>query len=188
MMTHTRGRPAQDEFKLLCSTREVTCNESREDDFGWDFFVEFSMTADDRLPADIQPGPISAFVQVKSTGAEPRRARMKVSNALHFAKRPDPCFLVLFHTHGGRRRIYASLFDETDMRRTLKQARQLSVAGKPPHKSKISFGFSDAQDHTDDLIEWMRGYVEGLGSGYSIPETETLRKDRLWGRGLPGLY
>ena len=168
MMTHRSGRRAQDEFKLLCSTHDVSCNESKEDDFGWDFFVEFFMTTDDGRPADMQLGPRSAFVQVKSTGLRPRSARMKVSNALHFSKRPDPCFLVLFHSHDGRRRIYARLFDETDIRRTLKQARQLSVAGRPPHKSKISFGFSDAEDHTEDLIEWMHSYVEGLSSEYSI--------------------
>ena len=46
------GRPAQDAFKLQCSSAGITCNPSLEDDYGWDFMVEISQEVGAETPHD----------------------------------------------------------------------------------------------------------------------------------------
>ena len=166
------GRAAQDAFKHLCSVSDLTCNPSREDDYGWDFLVEIPLASSTSgIPADKWPATISAFVQVKSTRGVRKRTQMKVSNAIQLAKKPDPCFLVLFHRDGDHERIYARLFDKQDMERALRRARETSVRGQPAHKAKVTFSFSDDEEHTSDLIDWMLTCVRGLGDGYGVEKS-----------------
>ena len=165
-MNQRRGRPAQDEFKLLCSTAEITCNPSLEDDHGWDFLVEIPMSEEAGAPADKWPPPRSAFVQVKSTTGARCRMDMKVSNALELAKKPAPCFIVLFHERREGQRIYARLFGEKDMERALKRARQLSVEDRAVNKAKLTFTFSEEDEHTTGLLDWIMDCVQGLAPDY----------------------
>ena len=85
-MSYHTGRPAQDEFKLLCSLAGLTCNRSEEDDHGWDFMIEFPPPRDSSQPLDKAAGPRQALVQVKSTQGQLPRTRMKVSNAFKLSK------------------------------------------------------------------------------------------------------
>ena len=71
-MDQRSGRPAQDKFKLLCSSANLTCNASLEDDHGWDFIVEIPAPSTHDLPADKVPAPKQVLVQVKSTRGENR--------------------------------------------------------------------------------------------------------------------
>ena len=176
-MNQRRGRPAQDEFKLLCSTAEITCNPSLEDDYGWDFLVEIPMTAEAGAPADKWPPPRSAYIQVKSTTGARRRMVMKVSNALQLAKKPAPCFMVLFHKQTEGQRVYARLFGEKDMEHALKRARKLSVEGRAVHKADLTFTYSEEDDHTTDLLDWMTDCVQGLAHDYA--HTKTQLADRI---------
>lgn len=82
-MSLQSGRPAQDEFKLLCSRANVTCNSSAEDDHGWDFIVEYAPEGESHQPHDRVPDPKQALVQVKSTQGQP-------SSALSFCLRRLP--------------------------------------------------------------------------------------------------
>ena len=161
-MNQRRGRAAEAQFELLCATAGITCNPSEQDDYGWDFLVEIPMLAPRGSPADKWPAPRPAFVQVKSTERARSRAKMKVSNAVALAKNPAPCFIVLFHQLKAGQRIYAKLFGEKDMRRALKRARQLSVERKQVNRTEITFPFSDEDDHTMDLLDWMLDSVQGL--------------------------
>ena len=167
-MDQRMGRPAEDAFKHMCSTADLTCNRSLEDDYGWDFSVEVPPLASPATdsPADKWPAACSALVQVKSTKGARRRTEMKISNALQLTKKPEPCFLVLFHQQEECERIYARLFDREDMERTLRRARETSVRGQLAHKAKVTFGFSDEEDHTSDLIEWMVTCVRECGVEY----------------------
>lgn len=165
-MNQRRGRRAQDEFKLLCSTAEITCNPSLEDDYGWDFLVEIPVTAEVGSPADRWPPPRSVLVQVKSTAGAHPRMDIKVSNALELAKKPAPCFIVLFHERGEDQRIYARLFNEKDMERALKRGRQLSAKGRAVNKTKLRFTFSEEEEHTTGLLNWIKECVQGLAPDY----------------------
>ena len=165
-MSQRMGRAAEDAFKLLCSLAEITCNRSDEDDFGWDFIVEIPLRAPAGTPLDKWPGAVPVFVQVKSTGDSERTIAMKVRNARQLARKPAPCFMVLFHDTGDGERVYARLFGEADTERTLRRSRELSIKGREEHKAEITFRFADEEEHTDDLLDWMADCVEALGEGY----------------------
>lgn len=165
-MDQRSGRPSEDAFKHQCSRARLTCNKSHEDDHGWDFLVEIPMFAPAGTPEDKLPPVRSALVQVKSTRASRPRLAMKVSSALQLAKRPEPCILVLYQEVQGAERIYARIFNEQDMTRSLKRGRELFVNRRPTNKARISFGFPAREDHTSDLIQWLRAAVQELPEDY----------------------
>ena len=174
-MDQRMGRHSEDSFKQQCSRDRITCNKSLEDDHGWDYLVEIPMVAPAGTPEDKLPPVTSALVQVKSTRAARPRLAMKVSNAHQLAKRSEPCVLVLYHKLQEGTRIYARIFNERDISRTLKRCRELSVAQTPTHKARISFGFSASEDHTSDLVQWLRKTVQELPDDY-INGKKTLAK------------
>ena len=165
-MNQRMGRPSEDTFKQQCSSAGITCNKSHEDDHGWDFLVEIPMPAPAGTPDDKLPPVRSVLVQVKSTRAASPRATMKVSNAHQLARRSEPCFLVLFHKVQVGERIYARLFGDKDITRTLKRGRKLFIDGTPTNKAGISFGFSASEEHTSDLLQWLVATVQGLSDDY----------------------
>lgn len=171
-MSQRMGRAAEDAFKLLCSRAKITCNRSAEDDFGWDFIVEIPLRPRTRMPLDKRPGAVPAFVQVKSTGDSERTITMKVSNARQLARKPAPCFMVLFHDAGSGERVYARLFGKADTERTLRRARELYIEGREENKAEITFRFPDEEEHSVDLVEWMAECVEGLGEGYAAEKIQ----------------
>ena len=73
--------------------------------------------------------------------------------------------------------VHARLFREQDMERALKRARQLSVEGKPVHKVKMTFPFSDEDEHTMDLLEWIADCVQGLAPDHG--ETKSRLAERI---------
>ena len=167
-MSYRTGRPAQDEFKLLCSLSEVTCNPSNEDDHGWDFIIEFLPPKEDSQPLDKIPGPRQAFVQVKSTQGQLPRTRMKVSNALKLSKSELPCFVVLFrYDKNGRKEVYVRHFWTDLIRRSLRRGREASAANKQAHDVWMEIGFSDGDHHTDDFIRWIIDTIESTTTNYS---------------------
>ena len=173
-MDQRSGRPAQDEFKLLCSQAGLTCNPSLEDDHGWDFIVEIPAPSTHDLPADKVPAPKRVLVQVKSTGGRVATTRMKVSNALEFAKTGLPCFVILFHQRNdGGEHIYACHFWKELIERALRRGRQVSAEHKLPHKATMNISFSDQDKHSDDdLIAWMRALVDALPQEYGTEKRD----------------
>ena len=167
-MSYRTGRPAQDEFKLLCSLSGLTCNRSDEDDHGWDFIVEFPASADTRQPLDKAPGPRQALIQVKSTQGQSSRTRIKVSNALKMAKSNLPSFVVLFqYDSKGNNRIYARHFWIDLIRRALLRGRQATAAQRQPHEMWMEIGFADGDEYTDALIDWIVSTIEDTIFEYS---------------------
>ena len=163
-MSQRSGRPAQKEFSLLCSQANITCNSSSEDDHGWDFMVEIPLPGTGNLPADKVAAPKPVLVQVKSTKGKSAKTTLKVSNAVKLAKSELPCFVVFFREYQGVKQVYACHFWEELIRRALKRGRQVSAAGRPPHKAKMTIMFSDADDHSSDLIDWIVATAtEGAG-------------------------
>ena len=167
-MEQRLGRPAQDEFKLLCSRAKVTCNASSEDDHGWDFVVSISPPHANNLPADKISAPKQVFVQVKSTRGNSPKAKMKVSNAIMLAKSELPCFVVLFQYPSDTRRcIYIRHFWTELIGRALKRGRQASAANLEPHKLMMEIRFASHDEHSDDLLNWLIGEVDGFPPEYS---------------------
>ena len=135
------GQLAEATFARLCANEPGTvANKAYNDQTGWDFLVEFLDTALLGLPNDMRPQPPTAFVQVK--GSERGRSfKIKVSNALRFARRPEPCFFVLFAF--GRssepETVYFQEVRDELIDRIVSRVRQLEAVGQTDlHKSTMS--------------------------------------------------
>ena len=167
-MSQRLGRPAQDHFKLLCSQARVTCNSSLEDDHGWDFIIELTPPQDADKPADKTPGVKKALIQVKSTYGKIPTTRIKIANALKFAKDDLPCFLVLFHyTKDLEPQVYVRHFWKELIARALKRARQASAENRSIHKIEMQVLFSGDDNHTNDHISWIISMVHDNQIDYS---------------------
>ena len=167
-MTQRSGRAAQNRFTLLCSQHDITCNSANEDDFGWDYILDIPPATTHAIAADRTPLIRQALVQIKSTTSIDRRARLKLSNALNLSKLQLPCFVILFHqsTNDGGHRIFARHFWRELIEQALRRARLASVEGMEPHKKIMTIGFSNQDEHSDDLIPWIVSSVLDLPVNY----------------------
>lgn len=175
-MTQRIGRPAEKTFSLLCSEGGVTCNKSDEDDHGWDFVVDIPQDIPEGFPADYGGKVVQALVQVKSMPASSRSVRLKASNALHFAKSDQPCFLVAFTTdRKATSKVFARHFWKADIERSLKKAREEDAAGKKLNKSVLTFQFGPEEECSANLVLWLVNTVR------SLPQDYASEKNRLGG-------
>ena len=172
-MNRRLGRHAQDKFKSLCSKFNVTCNPSIEDDVGWDFILEIPAPETKNISSDKLPTNRQALVQVKSTTGKRRSTTMKVSNALNLARFESPCSIVFFHEYPAENgHIYARHFWSSLIELSLRKGRTASANGKEPHKTKMRVGFSDSDNHSDNLVEWIVSTVNGLPSDYALEKVK----------------
>lgn len=171
------GDWAEDRFALYCSQAGVIANKSNKDRTGWDYLLEFSQMNSANLPPDHHKPEMTARVQVKSRERGKLATTIKLDNAHRFAASPDPCFVVLAAaTDGGEPvRFYAKHLWKPEIERTLKRLRQAESNIKPVHKQSFSVAFKKEDDHTDDLIEWMRGISLQDRAAYSA-EKQKLNK------------
>jgi hypothetical protein len=167
---------AETTFQSLCDHQNVTRNKATQDRSGWDYVVEFHRTPIAGLAHDQQVGTSSARVQVKSATGRSSSIRLKLSNALNFTREPDMCFIVLFHfgKDGGPQKIYARHFHGELMAVALKRAREADRDGiEQLNRVTIPVSFSDADEHSHDLIAWMRSICD------QSPEQYAARKKAL---------
>ncbi len=160
------ARFAETSFASLCAAAGVLCNESQEDENGWDYLVEF--------PADVAVGPVDthppakqAFVQVKSTRTTRPSCTIKLSNTLKAAQSRDPWFIVLMVETGAKPKIYAVHIWKSLIEKSLKAVRQATIENKQLHQRRITINFEDSDLHTDDLIDWMRNGIASVTPEYS---------------------
>ncbi len=186
-MTEHRPSVAERLFALRCSEASVSCNRSSEqDDGGWDYIVQYPVDLADQRPRDEQPTGSTAFVQVKSTGKPPYRVQLKLSNALRMAKEHLPFFLVLIEVSGNVRKILARHFWAEEIEHTLRRVRQAEATGNRDrlHKKTITLTLSDEDDHSNDLLDWMRATIRWVRGDYSaakalIADTVGYRKNAI---------
>lgn len=168
-MTEHRPSVAERLFALRCSEAGVSCNRSSEqDDGGWDYIVQYPADLTDRRPRDEQASGATVFVQVKSTGKPPYKVQLKLSNALRMAKERLPFFLVLVEVSGGERKILARHFWAEEIEHTLRRVRQAEAAGDRDrlHKRTITLTLLDGDDHSGDLLDWMRATIFSIRGDY----------------------
>ncbi len=167
------GDLAQDYFAGLCSNeRGLVANPAIRDRRGWDFVLEFPPFGHD-LPRDLQNSGETVFVQVKATeGSSPHQVQVKLSNALIFAQRPEPCFFILFHFNPHERQptaVYLKHFYGDLIERTMSRVRQAEAAGEGNlNRLKLSVAFKDADSvATDDVIGELRNQIRSIPNLYS---------------------
>ncbi|MGJ8537134.1 MAG: hypothetical protein ACSHW2_08260 [Parasphingopyxis sp.] len=180
------GDWAEDRFALYCSQAGVVANKSNKDRTGWDYLLEFAQVNSAGLPPDQHKPEMTARVQVKSRERGTLSTTIKLDNAHRFAASPDPCFVVLAAaTDGGEPvRFYAKHFWKPEIERTLKRLRQAESKSKPVHKQSFSVAFKEEDDHTDDLVEWMREIASQDRTAYSA-EKQKLTKTLGYEEGSP---
>jgi len=172
-------RIAENLFERKCLDEGCTVNRVGDDQNGWDFIVEFPPLAHDG-PVDTRPPALSCLVQIKSTQTESATVRIKLSNALKFAKNPLPCFtvLIVFSADGKTpSRYYLQHFHHDQITQALKSARQAhgSTSAAPNRKTiPLRFGPEDVTAE-NDLVNRIARSVPNP-SDYSALKSEFYRK------------
>jgi hypothetical protein len=157
-------RIAESLFEHLCLDAGCAVNRSGDDQNGWDFLVEFPPPAH-AGPPDTRPPALTCIVQIKSTQTSGKTVRIKLSNALKFAKNPLPCFTVLIQfAKDGKTatNYYLQHFTDPQIAQALKSGRQ--AHGKPTALNRITIPLrftSAEQTPPDDLINRIARMVPG---------------------------
>lgn len=167
------GDLAQDSFATLCSNRPgLVANPSIRDRRGWDFVLEFPPIGRD-MPRDLQLSGETVFVQVKGTESTgPHRVPIKLSNALIFAQRPEPCFFVLFQFEPNKRQpsaVYLKHFWGDIIERTISRVRQAEASGEEYlNRQTLSITFDDGDlVNLEYAIEEILSQIRLISGPYS---------------------
>jgi len=160
------ARFAETSFANLCADAGVLCNESQEDENGWDYLAEFPPDAAVG-PADTHPPAKRAFVQIKSTRNNRPSCAVKLSNALKAAQSRDPWFVVLMTETRAKPKIYAVHIWGDLIEKSLKAVRQATIDKKQLNQRRLTINLGDRDLHTDDLIDWMRNEINSVTPEYS---------------------
>lgn len=160
---------AETRFQELCDSQNLTRNKATQDRTGWDYLIEFDRPREAALAHDRQAGSATARVQIKSTIGKRRATSLKLSNALRFTREPDVCFVVLFQFFpSGKQRILARHFHRHLMEATLLRARKAERDGEDAlHRIRLEVVFKEEDEHSTDLIDWMRGICDQQPEDYA---------------------
>jgi hypothetical protein len=133
---------------------------------GWDWFVEFPRPQP-ALPADEQPPPLKALVQVKSTTGRPV-SRIKLTNALRFANDPLPCFIVLYrYVKSNAPEIYVKHFWIDLIEIVLRRARLAHAEGvEHLNKIEVDIRFGQEDRVTRNVAQEVLKLASSVGSDY----------------------
>jgi hypothetical protein len=159
------ARFAETSFASLCAKEGALCNESQEDENGWDYLVEFP-SASWPGSADTQPPSHRAFVQVKSTRNRRLSCSIKLSNALKAAQSRDPWFIVLIIATEGGPKLYAVHVWEQLIEKMLRAVRQASIDKVPLHKRRMAVDFETSDLRADDVVGWMSAVIGAVKPDY----------------------
>lgn len=147
MMKGNLGRMGETYFNNMCSTVNLTCNGSNEDNTGWDFVVEFPHGFDKAPLADKAPATKEFKVQVKATNDVKRKLAIKMSNLMRLCTTPMPAFIVFieYNNKPQPEEIYLVHIDKDIIYHVLKRARANSISNtrKNFHNSTLTISYSD---------------------------------------------
>lgn len=166
---------AESLFETACQAAGLVANRSHDDQFGWDFLVQFPSQRRGG-PADLDLPGATCLIQVKSSRIGRTASRLKLSNALRFAQEPIPCFLVLLTFEGDApspSAAYVRHIWTDDIGGALKTARQAHAAGDAElHRRNYTIRFSDVERcDLSDVPTRIEAAVGALGSDYASRKT-----------------
>lgn len=159
-------RFAETNFASLCAKTGALCHQSQEDENGWDYLVEFPEDVASGSP-DMRTPAKRAFVQVKSTQGKRLTCSIKLSNARKAAQSLDPWFVVLTVERNSKSRTYVIHIWKDLIESFLRSVRQAHIDGIQEHRKRLSLTFTEADDHSDDPVTWMKAEIERVGGAYS---------------------
>ena len=162
------GRRGEKLFSLLCSEAGVTCNQSSEDDFGWDMAIEFPPRRQPLIALDMQRGPVAALVQVKATEGAARSVQISLANALRYAGSQLPTFIVLVVLGGDEPRYFVKHVWTPLIGAWLQVARMADAEGRTDtHLQKVTMAFEEAEEQTGSLLAWIEQQIAKSPSPYA---------------------
>lgn len=159
-----------------------------EDDNGYDLIVEFPSRVETAFP-DIDPPLTRCLIQVKSVQSRRQTTRVKLSNALKFAKDTLPCFVVLVTYPNNPRSheaVYLRHIWTTDMMEALKSARQNSAKGTPLNRQYLGISFTANERVDDDFADQLLDAIAREGADYGEKKkrmSDSLGYENGWGEG-----
>lgn len=168
MDNRATGRKGEKRFSLLCSESGVTCNQSVEDDNGWDMLIEFPAPDQPLIALDMRAGVTAASVQVKATETDSRSVSIRLTNALHYARAPLATFIVLVVIEKRSYRYFARHVWTPMIAAWLKAAREADAAGvAAPNQEYLTLRFDAADERGEDILDWMQAEIQAVGRDYS---------------------
>ena len=150
-------RIAEDAVANLCRAVGASVQKVSEDDNGWDLLVEFPPQVESAFP-DLDPPLTRCLIQVKSVQSRRKSTRVKLSNALKFAKDSIPCFVVLLTYPTGPKAFetaYVRHVWATDMAQAIEAARRASSGGRDLNTQYLPITFSKEVPITG-YLSWSR--------------------------------
>lgn len=167
------GRSGEKRFSVLCSDAGLTCNESVEDDFGWDMLVEFPPRPQPLLAIDQRAIQTKVSVQIKTTKGAGRSVTISLDNALRYAKSPLPTFIVLVVlSSGGSARYFVKHVWTPVIGAWLLAAREADAREvRATNKERVSVTFDDSDEHSDDPLAWIENQVAAVAHPYATAKT-----------------
>ena len=162
------GRRGEKQFSLLCSEADITCNQSIEDDFGWDMTIEFPPKPQPLIALDMHRGPVAALVQVKATEGATRSVQISLANALRYAGSPLPTFVVLVVLQPDGPRYFVKHVWTPLIGAWLQVARLADAEGRiDTHLQKITMVFEETDEQTGGLLAWIEQQIAKITSPYA---------------------
>lgn len=156
-------------FAAQVSDFDALCHRVEEDETGWDYLVEFPADPFDG-PADQQPAPKRAFVQIKSRQSRPLKVGFSLSNLRRAAQDATPWFFSLIRKEGGKPEIYIIHFWRELIERSLIAVRRAEMDGEELHKRELQITFGKGDRVEGDFVKWMRDQIAG------VPEYEKTKR------------
>ena len=180
MFSHDIGKMGESFFENLCNQVDVTANRSFVDRYGWDFFIEFPDELSS-LPLDIQPAPIEAKIQIKSTNKAITKCQIKLSALYRLVKDTKPAFILFFHyeKQSYPQKIYLLHIDKTIIAKVLQRVRKSEIENKKLNKQTLVISYS--QDNlienidAQSLFSKMKSYISKGLDEYQKNKAELIR-------------
>jgi hypothetical protein len=127
------GQAGESKFTNLCDLANLTCNKSNRDETGWDFIVEFPMTAPRQGLTLDQRAPVVCHMQLKTTAVTHlSRVSLELSAVERLAKDVRPALIVVFlsRTNGEVLTGYAIHLLDAPLAHVLKRLRMAHAGGQ----------------------------------------------------------
>jgi len=141
------GNEGESAFYGWCNNAGFTCNPSIDDQFGWDFIVEFPTEKSANYSMDSQPSPVECKAQVKSSEGSKKSTQITVSALYRLVQYCNPafvCFIKYGDNHAPESAYLVHIDDEISTR-VLAKVRALEKKGRSDklHKSKLTIKYSN---------------------------------------------
>ena len=162
-------------FEHLCAASGVVANRVSDDQNGWDLIVEFPQQPTTRPPDTNRPA-VTCLVQIKSSVKTNASYRLKLSNALRFARHPLPCFIVKIEFRSDGKTPsgwHLQHFWHDQIKKTLKTAREEHSNGHDDlNKTILTFKLDESEKVASEALI---GLIQTVVN--SIPNYATAKSD-----------